>query len=68
MHRVKFALAYKVNLGNFENVDVAVGLEQDGFGHPDVTMEKVSEWVADQLAQKVKDTVEAIKSSGDDKE
>lgn len=68
MHRVKFGLAYKVNLGNFENVDIAVGLEQDGFGHPDVTMEKVSEWVADQLSVKVKEAVEAIKSSTEAKE
>lgn len=63
MHRVKFGLAYKVNLGNFENVDVSVGLEQDGFGHPDATMEKVSEWVADQLVEKLKETLAAIKES-----
>lgn len=69
MHRVKFGLAYKVNLGNFENVDISVGLEQDGFGHPDVTMEKVSKWVADELVAKMQETLAAIKDTTDpDKE
>lgn len=61
MHRVKYNITYKHNLGNFENVDISVGLEQDGFGHPDVTMGKVTEWVESNLENRVKEVIEALK-------
>jgi len=60
MHRVKYELRYKKNLGNFENIDISVGLEQDGFGHPDITMAKVREWVEDNLGVAVIEVVASV--------
>lgn len=61
MHRVKYQISYKHNLGNFENTEISVGLEQDGFGHPDVTFGKVREWVEANLESAVKDVTGALK-------
>lgn len=61
MHRVKYSISYKHNLGNFENTEINVGLEQDGFGHPDVTFSKVREWVETNLESAVKDVTGALK-------
>ena len=60
MHRVKYQISYKKNLGNFENTEISVGLEQDGSGHPDVTFGKVRQWVEVNLEQAVKEVTEAL--------
>lgn len=61
MHRVKYEITYTHNLGNFESSKIAVGLEQDGFGHPDATFGKVREWVEANLEVAVKDVIGALK-------
>lgn len=61
MHRVKYDITYTHNLGNFESAKIGVGLEQDGFGHPDVTFAKVREWVEANLESAVKDVTGALK-------
>lgn len=60
MHRVKYSIAFKKNLGNFENTEIMVGLEQDGFGHPDVTFSKVREWVEKNMELATKEVVAAL--------
>lgn len=60
MHRVKYQVSYKKNLGNFENTEISVGLEQDGFGHPNATFPKVREWVEQQLEIAVREVSEAL--------
>lgn len=61
MHRVKYEITYTHNLGNFESSKISVGLEQDGFGHPDVTFGKVRPWVEENLEAAVKDVIGALK-------
>lgn len=60
MHRVKYEITFTKNLGNFESSKIAVGLEQDGFGHPDATFSKVREWVEVNLEVAVKEVNEAL--------
>jgi S-adenosylmethionine synthetase len=60
-HRVKYNVAYKHNLGNFENTEISVGLEQDGIGHPDATFDKVRNWVEGKLEERVAEVVGALK-------
>jgi hypothetical protein len=60
MHRVKYSIAFKKNLGNFENTEITVGLEQDGFGHPDATFVKVREWVEANMETATKEVVAAL--------
>lgn len=61
MHRVRYSITYTHNLGNFESAKIDVGLEQDGFGHPDATFAKVRPWVEENLEAAVKDVVGALK-------
>jgi len=61
MHRVKYDISYTANLGNFESAKINVGLEQDGLGHPDVTFEKVRQWVEENLEIAVKEVTSALK-------
>lgn len=60
MHRVKYSVGYTKNLGNFESSRIDVGLEQDGFGHPDATWAKVREWVETSLETAVREVNEAL--------
>jgi len=60
LHRVKYQISYKKNLGNFENTEISVGLEQDGKGHPDATFAKVRGWVEENLEVCIKDVSEAL--------
>lgn len=60
MHRVKYEITYTKNLGNFESSKVAVGLEQDGFGHPDATFGRVRQWVEENMETAVKEVNEAL--------
>lgn len=55
MHRVKYSVGWTRNMGNFESLRVDLGLEEDGGGHPDVTLGKVRKWVEDQLATAVEE-------------
>lgn len=59
-HRVKYQVSYKKNLGNFENTEISVGLEQEGLGHPDNTFGKVRKWVEENLEVAVKEVSEAL--------
>lgn len=60
-HVVNYELTWTRNMGNFESLKVTVGLSQDGFGHPDKTMEKVRGWVEDNLGKAVEEVTEAVK-------
>jgi len=63
MHRVKYNITYKKNLGNFENIDISVGLEQDGFGHPDATFAKVREWVEENLGTAATEVITSVQGT-----
>lgn len=60
MHKVKYQISYKKNLGNFENTEISVGLEQDGFGHPDATFARVRKWVEENMETATKEVVAAL--------
>lgn len=63
MHRVKYDISWTANMGNFESLKVNVGLEQDGFGHPDATFAKVREWVENNLGDAVLEVKATIEES-----
>ena len=61
-HRVGVSLGYTRNMGNFESLRVDINLESDGFGHPDVTFDKVYAWVEQKLVEKVAEVEKELKS------
>lgn len=64
-HTVEYSIEYTKNLGNFENVKVRVGLSQEGFGHPDGTMDKVGAWVEDTLGERLAEVTAALEESSE---
>ncbi|AXH69937.1 hypothetical protein SEA_SPILLED_77 [Streptomyces phage Spilled] len=57
-----FNLTYKHNLGNFENVDIQVGVETDSLPGEGVNeaFERVAQVVYTQLHKRLDETVEAL--------
>jgi hypothetical protein len=60
-HVVNYELTWTRNMGNFESLKVTVGLIQDGYGHPDVTLAKVRSWVEDNLGVAVEEVTQSVK-------
>jgi hypothetical protein len=60
-HVVNYELTWTRNMGNFESLKITVGLSQDGYGHPDVTLAKVREWVEENLGVAVEEVSESVK-------
>jgi GTPase SAR1 family protein len=60
--RVTFNLTYKHNLGNFENVDIQVGVETDSLPGENVNeaFERVAQVVYTQLHKRLDETVDAL--------
>lgn len=61
MHRVSVSVGYTRNMGNFESLRVDVGLEQDGYGHPNATFDKVYNWCEEKLLGKVRELEDELK-------
>ncbi|AYB70913.1 hypothetical protein SEA_YABOI_76 [Streptomyces phage Yaboi] len=57
-----FNLTYKHNLGNFENVDIQVGVETDSLPGENVNeaFERVAQVVYTQLHKRLDETVDAL--------
>jgi hypothetical protein len=62
MHRVKVNVGYTRNMKNFESLRVDIGLEQEGYGHPNNTFDKVYEWCEEKLVEKMQELEAELKS------
>lgn len=62
MHRVKVSVGYTRNMKNFESLRVDIGLEQEGYGHPNTTFEKVYGWCEEKLVEKMTTLEAELKS------
>lgn len=63
---VKYELTFKRNLGNFENVDITVGLTAKDKGGPadaDRALKNARLFVEDRLATAVEEVTEALKGN-----
>lgn len=60
MSKVTVRLAYKINLGNFENMDIDVTFSEDVGDNetPKQVFDRVYQFVEDELGQKVKEEKE----------
>lgn len=62
-HRVTYAVGWTANMGNFESLRVDLGLELDGVGNPDATLNKVAKWVEENLGARVVEVRKQIEES-----
>lgn len=61
-HRVKVAVGYTRNMGNFESLRVDIGLELDGVGNPNPTFDKAYAWAEEKLLEKVAEVETELKA------
>lgn len=62
-HTVNYDISWTKNMGNFESLKINVGLSLDGYGNPTPTLNKVREFVEENLGKAVAEVTATIEGN-----
>ena len=62
-HTVQYDVSWTKNMGNFESLKINVGLSLEGYGNPKPTLDKVRDFVENNLGVAINEVSSSIEGS-----